>query len=96
MASLRPGIWQIRRSLEGMLLVIPFRWAWAIPGNYSLSLTANGQTPALPLTVKMDPRSNASADALSTPNSRWPLNSANTGKSQHRPATAKDLRKQIE
>ncbi len=37
---------------------------WAIPGNYSVKLTANGQTTALPLTVKMDPRSNASADAL--------------------------------
>src|SRR6266481_1960591 len=37
---------------------------WAIPGNYSVKLTANGQTTAQPLTIKMDPRSNASADAL--------------------------------
>src|SRR6266852_6323265 len=32
---------------------------WAIPSNYSVKLTANGQTTAQPLTIKMDPRSNA-------------------------------------
>jgi len=30
--------------------------AWALPGEYTVKLTANGQTYTQPLTVKMDPR----------------------------------------
>ncbi len=59
-------VWDLHHTLpEGM-----HRWSylsdgpWAIPSNYSVKLTANGQTTAQPLTIKMDPRSNASADAL--------------------------------
>jgi photosystem II stability/assembly factor-like uncharacterized protein len=37
---------------------------WAIPGNYSVKLTANGKSTTQPLTIKMDPRSDATADAL--------------------------------
>ncbi len=34
---------------------------WALPGDYSLVLTVNGQSYTQPLTVKMDPRVKASS-----------------------------------
>ncbi len=37
---------------------------WAIPGNYSVKLTANGKATTQPLIIKLDPRSNATADAV--------------------------------
>lgn len=69
---------------------------WAIPGNYSVKLTANGQTTALPLTVKMDPRSNASADALQHQLALASQLSKTLGQVSIALQQAKDLRKQIE
>src|SRR6266481_6424249 len=37
---------------------------WAIHGNYSVKLTANGKATTQPLIIKLDPRSNATADAV--------------------------------
>jgi photosystem II stability/assembly factor-like uncharacterized protein len=39
---------------------------WAMPANYTVRLTANGQTYTEPLTVKMDPRAHADEEALQT------------------------------
>ena len=37
---------------------------WVMPGTYSLSLTADGRTLTQPITIKMDPRINASPEIL--------------------------------
>src|SRR5258708_594167 len=37
---------------------------WVVPGNYSVKLTANGKSTTQPLIIKMDPRSNDTADSL--------------------------------
>ncbi len=37
---------------------------WVLPGQYSVRLTANGQSYTAPLTVRMDPRVKTPADAL--------------------------------
>jgi len=37
---------------------------WALPGNYIVKLTANGKSSSQPLAVKMNPRINASQEAL--------------------------------
>ena len=37
---------------------------WAVPGNYTVTLTAGGKTFSQPLTVAMDPRVKASATDL--------------------------------
>ncbi len=36
----------------------------ALPANYTVKFTANGKSTTKPLTIKMDPRSNATSDAL--------------------------------
>ena len=69
---------------------------WAVPGNYSVKLTANGQTTAQPLTVKMDPRSNASADALQHQLELASQLSKTLGQVSIALQQAKDLRKQID
>jgi photosystem II stability/assembly factor-like uncharacterized protein len=69
---------------------------WAIPGNYSVKLTANGQTTAQPLTIKMDPRSNASADALQHQLALASQLSKTLGQVSIALQQAKDLGKQID
>jgi photosystem II stability/assembly factor-like uncharacterized protein len=69
---------------------------WAIPGNYSVKLTANGQTAVQPLTIKMDPRSNASADALQHQLALASQLGKTLGQVSIALQQAKDLRKQID
>jgi len=42
---------------------VPFG-SWALPGRYTVRLTVDGKALTQPLTVKMDPRVKASADAI--------------------------------
>jgi hypothetical protein len=69
---------------------------WAIPGNYSVKLTANGQSTAQPLTIRMDPRSNASADALQHQLALASQLSKTLGQVSIALQQAEDLRKQID
>jgi photosystem II stability/assembly factor-like uncharacterized protein len=69
---------------------------WAIPGNYSVKLAANGQTTAQPLTITMDPRSNASADDLQNQFALASQLSKTLGQVSMALQQAKDLRKQID
>jgi len=48
----------VRRSFYGPAGV------WALPGKYTVKLTANGKSPSQVLTVKLDPRIGAPEDAL--------------------------------
>jgi len=53
--AMAPGI---RRSFYGPAGV------WALPGNYTVKLTANGKSSSQPLAVKMDPRISVPENAL--------------------------------
>src|SRR5712671_1495345 len=91
-------VWDLHHALPGGL----HRSAYladgpsAIPGNYSVKLTANGQTTAQPLTIKMDPRSNASADALQHQLALASQLSKTLGQVSSALQQAKDLRKPID
>jgi photosystem II stability/assembly factor-like uncharacterized protein len=68
---------------------------WAAPGNYSVKLTANGKSTSQPLTIKMDPRSNATADALQRQSAVATQLSQTLGQVSIALQRAKDLRNQI-
>ncbi len=68
---------------------------WAIPGNYSVKLTANGKSTTQPLTIKMDPRSDATADALQHQFAVVAQLSQTLGQVSIALQQAKDLRNQV-
>jgi photosystem II stability/assembly factor-like uncharacterized protein len=68
---------------------------WVVPGTYSVKLTANGKSSTQPLSIKMDPRSNATADALQQQFAlAWQLTQT-LGQVSIALQHAKDLRSQI-
>jgi len=91
-------VWDLHHALPGGLHRSAYLsdGPWAIPGNYSVKLTANGQTTAQPLTIKMDPRSNASADALQHQLALASQLSKTLGQVSSALQQAKDLRKPID
>src|SRR5258705_3300589 len=68
---------------------------WVVPGNYSVQLTANGKSTTQPLTIKMDPRSNDTADLLQRQFAVATQLSQTLGQVSIALQQAKDLRKQI-
>ena len=69
---------------------------WAVPGNYSVKLTANGKSVAQPLIVLRDPRSNASAEVLQQQFALVSQLSESLEQVSIALRQAKDLRKQID
>jgi hypothetical protein len=69
---------------------------WVIPGTYSVKLTVNGKSTTQALTIKMDPRSNATADALQRQFAVATQLSQTLGQVSMALQQARDLRQQIE
>ena len=67
----------------------------AVPGNYSVKLTANGKSATQPLTIKMDPRSRAAPEALQRQFALASQLSARLGEVSTALQQAKTLRQQI-
>jgi photosystem II stability/assembly factor-like uncharacterized protein len=59
-------IWDLRYALPDGVSASYFLPAgpWAVPGDYTVKLTAYGKTTTQPLTVKLDPRVKATPEAL--------------------------------
>jgi len=68
---------------------------WVVPGNYSVKLTANGKSTTQLLTIKMDPRSNDTADSLQRQFAVATQLSQTLGQVSIALQQAKDLRNQI-
>ena len=67
----------------------------AVPGTYSVKLTANGKTTTQPLTIKMDPRSKATPEALQRQFTLASQLSEQLGRVSEALRNAKSLRQQI-
>ncbi len=91
-------IWDLRYALpEGVHRSYFFSAGpWVVPGAYSIKLTANGITTTQPLVIKMDPRSNATAEALQNQFALATELSQTLAKVSIAQQRAKDLRQQIE
>ncbi|PYU53854.1 MAG: hypothetical protein DMG56_28410, partial [Acidobacteria bacterium] len=68
----------------------------AVPGNYTVKLTANGKSSTQPLTIKLDPRVKTSQDALARQFSLASKLAARLGEASAAVQQAGDLRKQID
>ena len=68
---------------------------WAVPGNYTLKLTANGKSATRSLLIKMDPRSKAASEALERQLALALQLSASLGNVSTALQNAKSLRQQI-
>jgi photosystem II stability/assembly factor-like uncharacterized protein len=68
---------------------------WVVPGTYSVKLTAHGKSSTQPLIIKMDPRSNATADALQQQFALASQLTQTLGRVSIALQQAKDLRSQI-
>jgi len=68
---------------------------WAMPGNYTLKLTANGKSATQSLLIKMDPRSKAAPEALERQLALASQLSARLGEVSTALQDAKSLRRQI-
>ncbi len=65
-AGMHRFVWDLRAAMPGGLRRT-FRLSggpWIVPGDYTVKLTAGGKTITQPLTVRMDPRSHATVEAL--------------------------------
>jgi len=67
----------------------------AVPGNYTVKLTANGKSSTQPLTIKLDPRVKTPQDALARQFSLASKHAARLGEVSVALQQAGDLRKQI-
>jgi photosystem II stability/assembly factor-like uncharacterized protein len=79
----------VHRSLYGPAGV------WTLPGNYTVTLTANGKSTSQPLTVKMDPRIGTAEDALRREFVAASRVSARLGEVAEAEARAEELQKEI-
>jgi len=68
---------------------------WALPGNYTVTLTANGKTTSQPLVVMMDPRVKAPREGLAREFQAASRVTAMLGEVTIARQQAEDLRKQI-
>ncbi len=97
-AGMHRFVWDLHCALpEGVQRSFFFSAGpWAVPGNYSVKLTANRQTTTQSLTIEMDPRSKASADALQRQFAVAAQLSETLGKVSTALQQARDLRKQTD
>jgi len=68
----------------------------AVPGNYTVKLTANGKSSTQPLTIKMDPRVNTSPDVVARQFGLASKLAARVGETSMALQQIGDLQKQIE
>src|SRR5260370_31299710 len=65
-AGMHRFVWDLRYALPKSVHRSGYgpSGVWALPGSYTVTLTANEKSTSQPLTVKMDPRINTAEDAL--------------------------------
>jgi len=97
-AGMHRFVWDLRAALpEGVRRSYRMTAGpWILPGDYTVKLTANGKSSTRPLTVKMDPRSRATPEALQHQFALASQLSRSLGEVSAALQLASDLRKQIE
>ena len=96
-AGMHRFVWDLRYALPKSVHRSGYgpSGVWALPGSYTVTLTANEKSTSQPLTVKMDPRINTAEDALRREFVAASRVSARLGEVAAAQARAEELQKQI-